>query len=60
MNAAFSKYMPGARVMFIDENQHEIQGIIRNRLDFENHIRLLIDLDWGGTYTALLRKRGER
>lgn len=50
-------YQFGDHVLFIDENQCEICGIVRDRKEYNDFIELLIELDGGGHYRAKLRKR---
>lgn len=46
----------GDRVLFWDENQCEIRGIVRDRHEYADRIELLIELDGGGNYWATLQK----
>lgn len=50
-------YQFGDHVLFVDENQCEIRGIVRDRKEYDDFIELLIELDGGGYYRAKLRKR---
>ena len=47
----------GDHVIFHDENQHEIRGIVRDREDYQDRIILLIELDAGGYYRATVIKK---
>jgi len=51
------KYQWGNRILFVDENQHEIKGVIVDRSETESVLHLKIKLDAGGYYNAKLLKR---
>jgi biotin-(acetyl-CoA carboxylase) ligase len=53
------EYKIGQKVLFLDEGQCEIRGIVRRMKDFDDRLELVIELDGGGYYTAMLRKRME-
>jgi hypothetical protein len=50
------EYKLGQRVLFIDENQCEIIGVVKDREDNPDYLYLLIELDGGGYYHATLKK----
>lgn len=53
----YDQYPPGKRVLFIDENQCEIRGVVWKRDDrFADRLILIIKLDEGGYYGAWIRK----
>ena len=49
-------YQFGDKVLFLDENQLEIRGVVRDRTEYADMTELLIELDGGGYYSAKLRK----
>ena len=49
-------YKFGSNVRYIDEDDNVIEGIVRDRLDYDDRIVLIIELDDGGFYEAKIRK----
>ena len=47
----------GQHVVFHDDRQHEIAGVVKEREDCGDHIRYLLELDRGGLYDAKLPKQ---
>lgn len=47
----------GQHVVFHDDRQQEIAGVVKEREDCGDHIRYLLELDSGGLYDAKLPKQ---
>lgn len=49
----------GQHVVFHDDRQQEISGTVKEREDYGDHIRYLLELDSGGLYHARLPKQSQ-